>query len=143
MDSTPQDIRIIKNLIKSSPALSDFMKHIILYSKGHYKKTVWKEGSEKTFYNDLAQIIAHVAAIPVEAVRYDLVEEHVIETFMTVGNQNSVKKILIQSLSDGDPVRNIQRILGEISTVQVRENDNIIWDIGNPDPAILPLAKVK
>jgi hypothetical protein len=143
MSSHEDNLKIVKNLIKSSKPLNEFEKQIILYAKGHYMRTVWKEGSDKTFYDDLAKIIAFSTKIPLKSVTAKQIEVCVVETFLSVADRISVQGVVVGLLDDHlDPVMKLKGILAQIACTKiVDKNNNKIWDIGNPDPSVLPLKK--
>ncbi|MDP2676388.1 MAG: hypothetical protein Q8O83_01760 [bacterium] len=137
----------------------EFIRHFILYAKGHYKR-------EDTV-SDLRTIIAKICNIPEKSVSIRDVLSRTLEVFNSVfryeQNSNQIQaflSVLVSDLMDDfeDFAKKkeltktkeiiletfIQGIMNYLNMLQVRERqDGKIFLCGNPDPVILPLDGLK
>ena len=135
------EVKTIQSLMKMNPPLNEFSKHIILYAKGHYKKSQLNEAGEGLcFYDDLVQIVASISGSEVRHISSRDVDFHVIRTLVETGSSEQLINTMCGFLSATDPTKMINMALSTLAGIQIVENDIKLWDIGKPDPKILPLS---
>ena len=116
-------------------SLEDREKHLVLYAKDWYHSTVMME--------DLKMILSRFNRVDVKYINNAAVFSCVLALFHKVTN------IRQQEIFWGDIFHRVQKpsvmmkeliglLLGRISICKVRENDQVLIDLGEPDYTILP-----
>lgn len=116
--------------------LDDLERHIILYTKGWYKKT--------DLIDDLKVIIDRFCSIDVEYLNVDSILYWTQKTYFKVFNKQQIEfqfGYLFYFKKQHTPETFIQFICNRLANITVRIEDELILDLGEPDYNILPRAR--
>lgn len=125
------------------------MRHFLLYAKGHYEKS--------DLMTDMKQIAAHRAQMKPEHIRESDIlflllgeverlaakKEHFLQQFVTrIREDFVVWPALLRTprIPTLDEVI-VTACLGELATAKVKDGTTVYLNLGEPDPAVLPLTK--
>ena len=118
--------------------LEDYERHLVLYAKEHYRKS-------RYVLEDLKKIFARFLCIESRFLSDQDVYARVLEVFLkvtSVGSQHLFWERLFcengKQYRSITPLDMIDRLLGKIAICQVRDGDNVLIELGDPDYTILP-----
>lgn len=123
--------------------------HFVLYAKGHYQET--------NTLTDLKRIMSHRCNFPADQVRIADIIHVLLDEVQGLlrKKENGVRDFILRIREDFQVWPNVLKTsppptlddvlitacLGELSTAPVKQNGHIVYDIGNADPAVLPLKQ--
>jgi hypothetical protein len=143
MEAQDPNVKVIEGLLNLGRPLSAFTQQFIHYAKDHYQKGKydnWGDGKlGHNFYSDLFQIVAVISDSEPKAVTDITVDRLVIKALVETCEPNEIEAVLFKFLSASDPVAMIGIVIHQLALLQVANENGPIYNIGLPDPKILPL----
>lgn len=123
-----------------SKALNHLDKIFILYSKDHYKRI-------NDPLIDLAKIVDKACALPENYHKDYSIYILISETFSKVADDWMVRDFFKRLFCKFGTLEVIEAnhkyagelMLGQLSTLSVRDGERLIWDVGEADPELWPL----
>jgi uncharacterized linocin/CFP29 family protein len=139
MKFTSEAQTIINNSLKLDSPLTEFQKHLIHYAKGSYQvSTLDHLGEGKSFYDDLIQMTESIFKKNRELT---FIEDEMAETILRTCDKDTIKGILSLGFNSLDPAEYLQSMISALRKLKIKDGESsIIWDIGVPDPEVLPLS---
>ena len=126
------------SVVAEPVVLEDHERHLVLYAKGHYRKS-------RYVLDDLRKIFVMLFCIESRFLSDQDVYARVLEVFLKVTSVRSQhwfwERIFCENgkqYRSITPLDMIDRLLGKIAICQVQDRDNVLIELCNPDYTILP-----
>jgi hypothetical protein len=109
-------------------------RHFFLYGKNRYRKT--------ETMGDLKKILSHETGVSLAEVRPADVYEILLGLFLKHTTECEKRGMFLKMFSERESVKigdMIRYLLDTLKMVKVRDGDDILIDLGEPDPSVLPV----